>query len=351
MSCDLKQELTGFDRRDHQDVYGRKNIANVLKHRTMLATAMTWSGVFDNGSNGYDLIPGPGSTYNVSPIPVALVTSHDGVFLRELTNAESFGGVVTVPTFWKPQFPVSTTYAPNGEALMAYVQDNTTSAGRKICWKRRNTSGVWGAENCSNSCAPTQNTVSTTRDPETGRFLMAHRCTQGPSTGVLLTIFASNCHFFSCRGSSAFITEIPDVAEAPAIACSDQPAPLYGNCRIVYAKRNVFGQPIEWRTFGLIGPPPYGVVLSNEQTTSITSEQRPAIAYFQGNFWMALTHFGRDVYVYNLATSAGSNWNQQAILNNAGWVSPPFISTSNCAGCTGKLHVFWLSYPVPPFLP
>jgi hypothetical protein len=62
MSCDLKQELTGFDRRDHQDVYGRKNIANVLKHRTMLATAMTWSGVFDNGSNGYDLIPGPGST-------------------------------------------------------------------------------------------------------------------------------------------------------------------------------------------------------------------------------------------------------------------------------------------------
>jgi hypothetical protein len=237
---------------------------------------------------------------------------------------------------------------------MAYVLSNSNGTARELCWQRRysNTS-AWDRETCISYCNTGQfndnlihNMVATTWDPVVGRFVIAYAC---GDTGINLMVLPPyNCtNKLTCFATTTHIPQTR-VSETPAIACSNQTSPLYANCRVVYARRNVPGQPIAWRQFGLIGSPA-SITYGAEQSTTIETEHAPAIAWFKTSFYMVVSNWGQLITLHSM--TPGSNWVQAGTLNTSGWVSPPSISTAgSCPSCTQYLSVFWLRYAVPPMV-
>ena len=361
MAFSNTRDLSDFDRTDHQSVYGSRASFTTLQHRTF---SSIWGGIVDDGPGEWDVRAASGSSHQHFVMPVPLVQLFTAIPRIAVSNwrydydwdLRSFI-LPTIPT----RHPVSASYAPTGTGIIAYVVDSgTVGAPFKVCHRLRDTGGYWGLESCldpSSSTLCTGNVregVSTAYDPISGRFLIVNACfarDHGGAIreGVLVRSVPQPSCAFNCLSASAFVPMNP--AEGAAIACSDYQAigePLRANCRLVWADRSVYGQPIMWKTIGVTPDPAVIVGTSTLTAPGIFSDHAPSVAWFKGQFRLAVIRFGRDIDLYKmLPTSSTTSWTFEKRMNSTGWVSPPTLSpTRGCTSstCTDRLTMFWLRY-------
>jgi len=368
MSCAEGQDLTDFDRTDHQSVYGDRASATTLSHMTQTAGSSTWAAVVVEGSSvGWEAPPGSGSSYQTFDAPVPLVGqvgSSTQVVLNQFRWDQAWENGIVVNTTYVTRHPVSSSFAPNGSAIMAYVADTGSPTSLAVCHRLRDTSGVWGAESC---LVPNANTVctgivrdgvSTAYDPSSGRFLIANQCYHASAHQVVIrSIAPPGCtNILTCQTTAQLFYAMP--AETPTMACSDYTPttePLWSNCRVVWAQRDVYGQPIAWKNFGIDSQHNVVVNPTTHTAPGIFSDHAPSVAWFNNAFEMAVVRFGQDITLYSLGASASAtSWTGAGTMNSTGWVSAPYLATTHgCRHtifgnfCSDKLNLFWLNYPVP----
>jgi hypothetical protein len=349
------RDLTDFDRLEMQAVYGTRAATNSVKRRMLWSTAVAWAAPVNTGITFVDIAPGPGSSSSVASIPVTTVrffNTTTQIAVRLLIAAGSLQAETVLTGQFPARKPVSTSLGPNGSGVMAYMTETGgNNSDRQLCIRRR-TNGVFGPEGCSNPCSGTlpNNAVSTAHDPVTGRFLVAYTCEGQIRIRALAT--SVDCTALHCAEVNA-VLGATSAAETPVVAC--QPNGQIGsNCRLVYARRNVVGQKIAWRTFGVVlGFSSNQITIGSEVPTDIESEHAPAVTYYGDAFQMALSRNGRLLQTYYMFPSysgSGPGWTYDGTLNTTGWISPPFYSpTQQCINVAGQrsctqLHLLWVQY-------
>jgi hypothetical protein len=349
------RDLTDFDRLEMQAVYGTRAATSSVKRRILLSTEGAWSAPVNTGMTLVDIAPGPGSSSGVASIPVTTVRFFNTTTQNTVRLLTAAGGLLaeTVLTGQFPaRKPVSTSFGPNGGGVMAYMTETGgNNSERRLCIRRR-TSGVFGPEGCSNPCSGTlpNNAVSTAHDPVTGRFLVAYSCEGQIRIRALAT--SVDCTALHCAEVNAVLS-LTSAAETPVVACEPN-GQAGSNCRLVYARRNVVGQKIAWRSFGVVlGFSSNQITIGNEVPTEIESEHAPAVTYYGDAFQMALTRNGtllQTYYMFPSYSGSGPGWTYDGTLNTTGWISPPFYSpTQQCISVAGQrscaqLHLLWVQY-------
>jgi hypothetical protein len=337
-------DLTLFDALETQSVYGVRSTitgGSATKRRVLHVSGGAWSGMTTVDSTPRMTRPGPSSSVRNGSLQMAWrETTTSGVMrvVRRMVGTASVGATTTDDV--AATSPISIAHAPDGATLMAYVKDNPQAGlSAAICWRLSSNGGsTYGAETCNGTAG--YHGVGTAYDPLSKMLVLGFSNYDG---NIVLKSLATTQSTTTPRtttytGRSG--------AEGVAIACADTVASGSGNCRVVYAAANRYGQPIEWFDTSISF---LGFSSGNIHTTTLFSQNVPAVAWFHNRFHLAYSYLDQAIYHHDM-TRTGTSWTYRSTPvtgSGTSWLSPPHLApTTECNGdiCAPRLQLIWLQY-------
>lgn len=330
---------TLFDQLELQSVYGKRTTGST-RRRVLHGSGGAWSAPTTVESAARISRPGPSSSTRNGALQMAWRhASSSGVMqmVRRMVSTSSIGTATTENI--AASSPISIAHAPDGTALMAYVRENGLILPR-VCYRISFNSGsTYGAETCNGDSD--SNGVSVAFDPLTDMFVMGFTSWDG---SIALRSVPSATAWMPARSATL---SGRSGAQGVSIACADTVVSGNANCRVVYASRLAYGQPIAWFPMSVSF---MGFGVGAEVTTSLRSQTVPAVAWFHDRFHMAFSYVDQYVYHYDMPRT-GTSWTYRNLpvtpATSTSWVSAPHLaSTTECSGdiCATRLQLLWLQY-------